>query len=137
MLRRRENGLSNTMTTKLTIEQRNNLLVGNHLAAELPSPLDDTRMWIEISAYSSQSTPQRWVPVSKFLNADRSDQRYKITWCEIETAYIHDWMNSDPYIRQQSEVRDLMTIEALEAEIAKYLDDFSHLQLSRKTESPW
>lgn len=125
------------MTKKLTLEQRNNLLVGNHLAAELPSSSDNTRVWLDVSAYSSQSTRFHWVPVSTFLNADRSDQLYKIRWCEIEKAYIDDWLNADLYIRQQSDVRGLVTIEAVEETLAKYLDDFSRLQLDRKTESPW
>jgi hypothetical protein len=72
------------MTKTLTLLQRNNLLVGNPLAAERPASTDDLRAWVEVRAYSSQSTPRHWVPVSTFLNADRSDQRYKLSWCEID-----------------------------------------------------
>ena len=75
--------------------------------------------------------------MSKFLNADRSDQRYQLQWCEIEKAYIDDWLNADLYVRQHSDIRGLVTIEAAEEALARYLDGFSRLQLSRKTESPW
>jgi hypothetical protein len=124
------------MTTKLTIEQRNNLLVGNTLAAELPASADDVRAWVEVRAYSTQSTRFHWVPVSKSLNADRSDQRYQLQWCEIDKEYYNHWTDADYFIRQEGEIRDLMSIEAVEEELAKYLDDFSRLQVSWKTESP-
>ena len=125
------------MAKKLTIEQRNNLLVGSHLAAELPSSSDDTRVWVEVSAYSALSTPQHWVPVSKFLNADRSDQRYQLRWCEIEKGYRDYPLDWDHFVRQETEIQDLISIEALEDELAKYLDDFSRLEVAWHTESPW
>lgn len=124
------------MNTKLTIEQRNNLLVGNALATEL-APSDDVRAGVEVRAYSTQSTRFHWVPVSKFLNADRSDQRYQLQWCEIEKRYIDHWLDADLYMREETEIRELMSIEAVEEELARYLDDFSRLQVSWKAESPW
>jgi hypothetical protein len=124
------------MTKKLSIEQRNNLLVGNPLAAELPSLYDDTRVWVEVMAYSRHSTPGHWVPVSTFLNADRSEQRYQLKWYETEKEYYNHWSSADYRIRRAAEVRDVMSVEALEDVLAKYLEHVSLLAPNGKTESP-
>jgi hypothetical protein len=55
---------------------------------------------------------------------------------EGQKEYFINRPDADYSVRQETEVRDMMSIEALEAELAKYLDDFSQLQLSAKTESP-
>jgi hypothetical protein len=125
------------MIRNLTIHQCNNQLFGNPIAAKLPASFGDVRAWVEARAYSIQSTSSHWVPVSKFLTADRSDQRYQLRWCEIEKGYRDYSLVWDHHVRQETQIQDLISIEALEDELTKFLDDFSRLEVAWHTESPW
>jgi hypothetical protein len=62
----------------LDTRQRNNLLTGNSLAAELPATSPERRAFVVVGAYRDVGRPGG-ARVSRFLNADQSDVRF---WLE-------------------------------------------------------
>ena len=114
------------MAQQLNIRQRNNLLTGNRLAAEVPASAPNLRAFIEIWAHAAD---REWGGVSKFLNADTSNLRFDLWKYEIDRSYYDtDGWDWDRFVRGDiHKVKDIPTIEDLERILAEYLDDVSIL----------
>jgi hypothetical protein len=111
----------------LDMRQRNNLLTGNELAAELPASAAGRRAFVAVVAYRDTGMPGE-AAVSKFLDADTSDVRFSLSKYEVERALMDagGWLSEDD-VHGLVFTTGIASLEALEAELAAYLDDFSRL----------
>lgn len=111
----------------LGTRQRNNLLTGNDLTAEIPASSKDRRAFVTIHAYrESGRLGGRFL--SKFLNADHSDVRFWLRKYEIDQALLEVPRFPDlEELHDHIFEHDIKSIEALKVELARYLDDFSQL----------
>lgn len=115
----------------LDVRQRNNLLTGNELAAELPPSTSGRRAFIVVGAYREVGIPGG-APVSKYLNSDQSDVRFWLRKYEVDM----DSINQGKKLSEEDAYNHVLrtgipSVAAVEAELAKYLDDFSHLGIAR------
>ncbi len=111
----------------LDIRQRNNLLTGNDLTAEIPASSKERRAFVTIHAYR-ESGRLGGRSLSKYLNANESDVRFWLRKYEIDRALLEVPRFPDlEELHDHIFERDIKSIEALEAELAHHLDDFSLL----------
>lgn len=118
------------MTKQLDIRQKNNLLVGNGLAAEIPSSNNDFRAFVSVGSYlPSKGGGLR---PSKMLNAANQDQiRFWLRKYEIHNDYIKNmWDVSENVLRNSYFINEIPNLEELEVKLEKYLEDFSQLTLT-------
>jgi hypothetical protein len=116
---------------QLDMRQRNNLITGNQLAAELPASALGRRAFVVVGAYRDAGRPGG-ARVSKFLNADQSDVRFWLRRYEVDTVFIErGWWPGEDDLHDDVFKNSIPSIEALEAELAHYLDDFSRLGTTR------
>jgi len=111
----------------LDMRQRNNLITGNELAAELPASSPERRAFVVVGAYRDVGRPGG-ARVSKYLNADQSDVRFWLRKHEIDKVFIeHGWWPGENDLLDSVLTTGISSIETLEAELAHYLDDFTRL----------
>lgn len=123
------------MAKKLDIRQLNNLLTGTALVAEIPASSEDLRAFMVISAYKSGGGRP-----SKFLNAADQDMLlFMLRTYEVEKQYYIDGYRDDVdhYMHNSIRKRGIASIEALEQELAEYLDDFAALDVSWRVGNPF
>jgi hypothetical protein len=117
------------------IDQRNNLIIGTSLAAEIPASTLELKAYIVIGSYDIKNG--RASASSRILNRDQDDLRFWLHKYEIDKKYL----GSTDEIAEEQLVHnifknDIQDIEQLEREVEKYLDDFSLLQIQWKFDPP-
>lgn len=113
---------------KFSIFQRNNLITGVPLSAELQPSRPEYRSFIIIRAYIPASEPYKRIKIPKILNANHDQLRFQIKKYEISLEDLNkgwdsderDWIN---YIV----INYIVSIDELEIELSKYIGDFSIL----------
>ena len=118
------------MTKQLNMRQKNNLLIGNDLAAEVTASNNDFRAFVSIGSYLP--SPGGGRRPSKILNAKNQDKiRFWLRKYEIHKDYIENmWDVTDNDLRNSSFRNEISSLDELEAELGKYLEDFSQLGLT-------
>ena len=120
---------------KLTTFQRNNLLTGTRLAAELQASSPELRAFVVIGAYrQTQSGPKR---PSKMLNAEHDTLRFWLRTYEVSRhALAMDEDIIDEDLIHEIYIRDIQSIDQLEQELAQHIQDFSRMEVSWKIDNP-
>ena len=119
----------------LTTFQRNNLLIGTRLAAELQASSAELRAFVVIGAYAqTQSGPKS---PSKMLNAEQDTLRFWLRTYEVSRhALAMDEDIIDEDLIHEIYIHDIQSIEQLEQELAQYIQDFSCMEVSWKIDNP-
>ena len=112
---------------KLNMRQYNNLIVGNTLLAEFSPTLPDHRAYITVRAYTPPLHPYKGNKVSKTLNRSLDDLRFKIEKYEVSIAILQSWQSNKEGYKNYICKDNISTIEELEMELEKFLQDFSLL----------
>ena len=116
--------------------QKNCIVTGTGLAAEIPSTSSELRAFVEIGSYTK--TLRGAAKPSKFLNVDDSNLRFWIRKYEARKKDIENDLDiTQDELINSIYVNDIQSIEDLEAEIGKYLGDFSLLQVKWKVDAPF
>ncbi len=142
------------MTERLDIRQRNNLLAGNSLTAEIAGTSANRRAFLSVQPYRLDLDPpsnelsralygNKRKAFSRFLNADHSDIRFVVRSFEVDTddldVYLREsWVSYDAELEvyELTSRLDIAGIEGLETELRKYLDNLSALDVSWRV-IPW
>lgn len=113
----------------LDIRQKNNLLAGVKLAAELEPSAPTLRKFITVQGYKYNSDGRK-IDLSNFLNADNPEDVFYEVYCyEISVDYYtNNWDVSDNDLKNRKRLTDICGVIALEGVLKKYLSDFSILQ---------
>lgn len=113
--------------SKFSIFQQNNLIIGTHLAAELSSSSPELRSFIIIGSFAQTSRGAS--KPSHVLNEDHEDLRFWLHKYEIDKSYIgsKNEVVIEQLVNNVSE-RNIQSVEQLEKEVEKYLQDFSLLK---------
>jgi hypothetical protein len=117
----------------LSIFQKNCLLTGTLLAAELVASCPQRRAFVVVGAYVQ--TPEGSARVSKFLNADHSNVRFWLRKYEVKREDVERYL-ADQDLLESVHLTTIESIEALEAELHPYVEDLQHLQVSWKVDDP-
>ena len=121
--------------SRLSTFQQNNLFVGTQLAAELPCLYPERRAFVVIGAYIQ--TSQGVLKPSKALNADRSDIRFWIRKYEIEKSSLEKDLDiTDDNLIDSIYLSNIHSLEELESELEKYIQDFSLMEVAWKVGNP-
>lgn len=122
---------------KLSTKQVNNLMTGNDLAMEIDTELSEVRAFVVIRAYN-QNGQLGGAPVSKYLNnMDKSEIRFLLRRYEIKKEYVEsDYDISDDELVNSVFIKNIESIDQLEFELSKYLDDFSGIDVGWKCDNP-
>ncbi|MBA2392724.1 MAG: hypothetical protein H0V70_08255 [Ktedonobacteraceae bacterium] len=120
---------------KLSTFQRNNISIGTDLAAEIRSFSPELRTFVVIGAYIQTSSGA--TNPSKSLNVEQRNLRFWIRKYDVLKEYVE----SDKYLTDKDlvnsiYVKDIYTIEQLENELEKYIQDFSFLEVAWKVDNP-
>lgn len=121
---------------KLTTFQRNNIITGNNLAAEIQSSSPELRAFIVNGAYVLTSSGP--VRPSKYLNANHNNIRFWLRKYEVNKLDLEmdrDFTHHD--LLDSIYLKDIQSIEELEKELGKYIQDFSIMQASWKVDNPF
>lgn len=130
----------------LDTRQRNNLAVGNGLAAEIAATEPGRRTFVIVWPYHEQPRPSaavqtlavlvgRGAAFSKVLNADRENEgevRYGYTVVEVEEAALATYLQTASVSysarlerRTLASRMHLQSLEEVEAELHRHLDDLA------------
>ncbi|SHF42271.1 hypothetical protein SAMN05444392_12420 [Seinonella peptonophila] len=116
---------------KFDLIQINKLLTGNALSIEIKSTSKKRRAFIKIKAYVPNGK------MSKFLNADKSNVRFLFRKYEIETKYIENDLDvSEEELYDAIFINNIQSLNELEKEVSKYIDDFSNFDNEWKFDNP-
>lgn len=119
----------------LSTFQRNNLLVGTKLAAELSPFLPDRMAFVVVGSYVQTLRGAARPP--KTLNVDQPNLRFWIRKYEIDRSYLESDLDITDYnLVDSMYLNDIQTVEELENELRKYIQDFSLLEVSWKVKNP-
>lgn len=119
------------MNKTLDIRQRNNLITGNHLVAEIPASTPDRRAFILIGAY--EKTSRGADHPSKILNRDLDRTRFWIKTYEVDVSVLETASSLEEYQTHNLKYKnEIQNVEAVEKELEEKLDDFSGLIVARK-----
>lgn len=122
--------------SRFSIFQENTLFIGTVLAAELPSSSPEKRAFVVIGAYEQTSRRAKKPP--KALNADRSDMRFWIRKYEISRVYMEKNLDiTDNDLSDSIYLKDIQSLDHLETELGKYIQDFSLMEVEWKVDNPW
>lgn len=128
------------MAQHLTIRQRNNLCIGNSLAAEIPASSDDRRAFVVIGAYLPSERGSGGTRPSKALNSPAHDKlRFWLRYYEIERRYLlreDDWDIGEEDLHHSVLRQDIANFEDLEWALRDCLDDFAALDVSWRRDNP-
>ena len=119
---------------KLNTFQRNNLITGTDLAAEIPSSSPELRAFVVIGAYARTPSGHAKRP-SKFLNAEQNDLRFWIRRYEVKKSDIEKWITTADLLNSVY-LNEILSIEQLEREVEQYIQDFSLLEATWKVDNP-
>jgi hypothetical protein len=119
----------------LTTFQRNNLIIGTRLAAELQASSPELRAFVVIGAY--RQTPSGPKRPSKMLNAEHDTLRFWLRKYEVSRqALAMDEDIIDEDLIHDIYIRDIQSIDQLEQELAQHMQDFSRMEVSWKVDNP-
>lgn len=117
---------------RLNIKQYNNIITGNILWAELPTDTPNHRAFLTIRAFLPGLPPYKRQKISKVLNRSLDDLCFRLEKYEVDISILESWddqgKNDKGYV-----CRDYLTIDELEVELGKYLQDFSLLSWGTET----
>lgn len=120
---------------RLSTFQHNNLITGTHLAAEIQSSAAEMRTFVVIGAYLQNSS--RSVKPSKFLNGDQESLKFWIRKYDVNKVSIeNDEDITEKDLLNAVYLKDIQSIEQLENELEKYLQDFSLMDVAWKIDNP-
>jgi hypothetical protein len=120
---------------KFDIFQQNNLKVGTHLAAEISPTSPEVYACVVIGSYIQ--TPFGRKRPSKTLNKEQSDLRFWFHKYEVNKYHLEVSDDiSEKQLINAVKVDNILTIEQLEYELRRYLQDFSLLQAAWKFDPP-
>lgn len=109
---------------KFSIKQRNDLYTGVQLEAELLSSKDDLRKFICVIGYNVDDNGEYHL-LDKYLNS-KNNIIFEIDCYEIPIEYFkNNWEVSSNTLKNRFQVEKISSIEDLEKELSKYIDDFS------------
>jgi hypothetical protein len=115
--------------------QNNNLFTGVELAAELPSTSPERRAFVVVGAYIQ--TSRGATSPSTVLNVDKPDLRFWLRKYEVNKSYLeNDWDIVDHDLVDSIYLNNIQTLESLEAELEKYIQDFSIMEVAWKVDNP-
>ena len=121
---------------KLSVFQKNNLFTGTNLAIELPASASDRRAFLVIGAYTQ--TSRGAVRPSTVLNVDQSDLRFWIRKYEIERSYLETDLDiTDHDFIDSVYLNNIQSLEELEFELGRYIQDLSSLENAVKVSNPF
>ncbi len=122
---------------KLNTKQVNNLMIGNSLAAEILPTSSDLRCFIVIGAYMINKNGSE-TAVSKYLNANNKENYlFWLRKYEVRKEYIeNDWDVTQDELVNEVFITDIKSLEDLENELDKYLQDYSRLDLEWRCDNP-
>lgn len=121
---------------RLNTFQRNNLIIGTELAVEIQPSLPERRAFVVIGSYiQTPSGPRK--PL-KSLNIEQSNLRFWIRKYEIDKIHMEvaKYITQDDLL-SSTYLKDIQTIESLEIELGKYLQDFSLMEVAWKVDAPF
>jgi sulfur relay (sulfurtransferase) DsrF/TusC family protein len=122
---------ADVMNKTLNIQQRNNLITGNHLVTEISASTPDRRAFILIGAYERTSRGADYP--SKILNRNLSNTRFWIKTYEVDVSVLETSSSLEEYQTHNFKYKnEIQNIEALEKDLEEKLDDFSHLIVTWK-----
>ncbi|QAA31085.1 hypothetical protein [Clostridium manihotivorum] len=120
---------------ELSIKQRNNLKVGNSLGTEIHASADELRCFIVIGAYKILENHGA-IAVSKILNSNENIL-YFIRKYEVNKEYIeNNWDVHETDLINSIRKKDISSLEELQIELLKYIDDLSVLDVTWKFDNP-
>lgn len=126
------------MSRHLTIQQRNNLCIGNNLAAEIPASSNDRRAFVVIGAYLPTERAAGGARPPKALNSPELEGlRFWLRSYEVERRYLdNDWDVAEEDLHRSVLRRRIASFEELERALAAYLDDFAALDVEWRRDNP-
>ena|SRR5579859_4759870 len=140
------------MAGRLDVRQRNNLHIGNALAAEIPPTAASRRAFVVVTPYRVDLRPKKTLadhfrrkPFPKVLNTEREfddDVRFACTVVEVEEAALQAYLevaysyDADLELDTRSTRTDLASVEELETELSRHLEDLARLQVRWRV-VPW
>lgn len=128
------------MSRDLTIQQRNNLCIGNRLAAEVPASSDDCRAFVVIGAYLPSDHGSGGARPPKALNSPEHDKLcFWLRSYEVERRVLareDDWVLRDEDLHRSVRRRGIASFEELEHALHEYLDDFAALDVEWRRDNP-
>lgn len=127
------------MVEHLDLRQRNNLRIGNALAAEVLATAEGRRAFVTVWPYHVGDNVFRRKHFSKVLNRERDfeeDVRFSCSVFEVEKTALQTYLEQcalNYYPRLDidtlSKRTELTSIDEVEAELCLYLDDLSKLDV--------
>lgn len=141
------------MAGRLDVRQRNNLHIGNALAAQIPPSVVGRRAFVIATPYHIDLRPKETLadhfqrkPFPKVLNTEREfddDVRFACTVVEVEEAALQSYLekaalsyDADLELHTRSAQTDLASVEELEIELCQHLEDLARLQVRWRV-VPW
>ncbi len=119
---------------ELSIRQRNNLQIGNALAAELAASAENLRSFIVVSSYFTDGVTRH--RPSKYLNAANLDRlRFSIRTYEIDQAFIESW-DADRHLINDSTIDGISSFPELENLLRIHIQDLSILDIAGRNDNP-
>ncbi len=141
------------MAVRLDVRQRNNLRIGNTLAAEIPPTAGNRRTFVIVRPYHADPRPKetladhfRRKTFPKVLNTEREfddDVQFACTVVAVEEAALQTYLDqavvSDSArldLHTRSERTGLASVEDLETELWRHLEDLARLDVRWRV-IPW
>src|SRR5258708_7069331 len=141
------------MAGRLDMRQRNNLHIGNTLAAEILPTAASRRAIVVLTPYHADPRPKKRLtdhvrrkPFPKVLNTQGEfddDVRFACSVVEVEEAALQSYLeeaavayDADLELHTRSARTDLASVEELETELCGHLEDLARLEV-RWRGVPW
>ena len=122
------------MAQHFNTRQRNNLLTGKKLAAEVPASAPNLRAFVEIWAHAAD---REWGGVSRFLNADTSNLRFDLWKYEIDRSYYEtDGWDPDHFTHGEVREKGFTSLEEFQRILCKYVDDLAAFDNDFRVDTP-
>lgn len=116
----------------LNMKQYNNIITGNILCAELPTDTPNHRAFLKIRTYIPGLPPYKRQKISKVLNRSLDDLCFRLEKYEVDISILES--RDDQRENDKGYVcTDNLTMDELEVELGKYLQDFSLLSWGAET----
>ena len=121
----------------LTQQQINNLISGREMAAELPASKKGLRRFLQIRGFE-RGDDGSFVAASKFVKRSKYEAVFfGVRIYELPAEYIDNgWDVCEEELTFYKDFGYIQGIAALEAVLKEYLQDFSLLLTSDKTDCP-
>lgn len=118
---------------RLNMKQYNNVITGNILCAELPTDTPKHRAFLRVRAYTPGLPPSKRQKISKVLNRSSDDLHFRLEKYEVDISTLESWNDQRENYKEYVCIDNLSSIEELETELGKYLQDFSLLSWGSDT----